>query len=345
MAHAASYTEQVLATPGLVAYYRMNEDPAEIGDSLINAASPGTLDGMWGYLDNNPDTLPLSGEPGPSPADGFGGFEADNNAAYFGGSGADDDEDGDPTNNMADQMDLGAPEELDNENATIALFMRTAVDGNDSRIFTTEPNAVYPFRLVYGTAAPTCDATAMVVVTGSGDGPGFNQQTSGVFFGDDQWHHLVVVRQGDDAFNAKLYLDGTDISEDFVDPCDSHWATGSTARIGARHGEDNFGWGGYQGLLDEFAYWNRALTAEEVLALYEAAVGDVGLVGDYDGSGELDAADLDLQAAAIVAGGPLDPYDLNEDGSVDYDDRLDVGPRAESHLDRRRQPGSGVQQR
>ena len=56
---AASYSDTVLSTDGLVVYYRMNTDPAEIGDSLINEASPGTLDGLWGYEDGNPDTLTI----------------------------------------------------------------------------------------------------------------------------------------------------------------------------------------------------------------------------------------------------------------------------------------------
>ena len=38
-----------------------------------------------------------------------------------------------------------------------------------------------------------------------------------------------------------------------------------------------------------------------------------GLNGDYNGNGNLDAGDLDLQAAAMVAGGPKDPFDLNGD--------------------------------
>ncbi len=98
----------------------------------------------------------------------------------------------------------------------------------------------------------------MVVVTGGDWGPEFSQQSTGAVFGDDQWHHLVVVRNGDDATKAKLFLDGTDITAGLVEPCDSYGMSGDTARIGARHGEDNVGWGGYQGHLDEFAYWNRA---------------------------------------------------------------------------------------
>lgn len=47
-----------------------------------------------------------------------------------------------------------------------------------------------------------------------------------------------------------------------------------------------------------------------------------GLLGDYNGNGSLDAGDLDLQATAMVNGGPAGTYDLNSDGSVNYADRL-----------------------
>ncbi len=47
-----------------------------------------------------------------------------------------------------------------------------------------------------------------------------------------------------------------------------------------------------------------------------------GLTGDYNGNGELDAEDLDLQAVAIAGG--LDPpeFDLTGDGAVNGDDRI-----------------------
>ncbi len=45
-----------------------------------------------------------------------------------------------------------------------------------------------------------------------------------------------------------------------------------------------------------------------------------GPIGDYNNSGDLDAGDLNLQAAAIVANGPL-TYDLNGDNAVDFADR------------------------
>ena len=49
--------------------------------------------------------------------------------------------------------------------------------------------------------------------------------------------------------------------------------------------------------------------------------GGAGLLGDYDGNGELGEPDLNLQAIQIVAD-PGDPaYDLNSDGKVDFADR------------------------
>ena len=50
-------------------------------------------------------------------------------------------------------------------------------------------------------------------------------------------------------------------------------------------------------------------------------LGNVGIPGDYNNNQQLDAGDLDLQAAAMVAGGPKDPYDLNGDNAVDFADR------------------------
>jgi hypothetical protein len=48
-----------------------------------------------------------------------------------------------------------------------------------------------------------------------------------------------------------------------------------------------------------------------------------GLLGDYDGSGTLDAADLDLQAEEMVKGPEADlRFDLNGDAKVDFADRL-----------------------
>ncbi len=47
-----------------------------------------------------------------------------------------------------------------------------------------------------------------------------------------------------------------------------------------------------------------------------------GLTGDYNSNGELDAGDLDLQAAAIAGGQDPPGFDLTGDGAVNGDDRI-----------------------
>lgn len=44
--------------------------------------------------------------------------------------------------------------------------------------------------------------------------------------------------------------------------------------------------------------------------------------GDFDQNGQIDAVDADLLGAAERSGGPLDPFDLNADGKVDFHDRV-----------------------
>ncbi|MCA9200956.1 MAG: PEP-CTERM sorting domain-containing protein, partial [Planctomycetales bacterium] len=74
----------------------------------------------------------------------------------------------------------------------------------------------------------------------------------------------------------------------------------------------------FVGRMDEFYLFTRAITAEEVQTLY--GLEDPFTPGDYNQNGVLDAADLNLQAAEI--GGNNAAFDLNSDGSVDFDDRL-----------------------
>jgi hypothetical protein len=49
-------------------------------------------------------------------------------------------------------------------------------------------------------------------------------------------------------------------------------------------------------------------------------VPESGIVGDFNGNGQLDAGDLDEMAGGIATNDPQ--YDLNNDGNTNYDDRL-----------------------
>ena len=71
------------------------------------------------------------------------------------------------------------------------------------------------------------------------------------------------------------------------------------------------------GLFDAGNDWWWAIDNIEI-----TGTGQVGILGDYDHSGALDVADLDLQAEAIAGGQHPKEFDLNNDDLVDYQDRL-----------------------
>ncbi|MCA9150762.1 MAG: hypothetical protein KDA92_15735, partial [Planctomycetales bacterium] len=82
----------------------------------------------------------------------------------------------------------------------------------------------------------------------------------------------------------------------------------------------------FQGSFDEFRIYDYALNLNQILGNIGAGPNVVnvggGLAGDYNGDGQLDASDLDLQAAAIASPTPdLNRFDENNDGVVSLDDR------------------------
>jgi len=80
--------------------------------------------------------------------------------------------------------------------------------------------------------------------------------------------------------------------------------------------------GAMQFILDLPANGSATLTFDYVGgSLSNAAIGGPTTPGDYNANGELDAGDLDLQAAEIVAQPGDLAFDLNNDGVVDFKDR------------------------
>lgn len=88
---------------------------------------------------------------------------------------------------------------------------------------------------------------------------------SGVSVADDQWHHLVVTVDRDDPEGCKFYLDGT--LRKSLDPTTHRFVINnfSPLTIGSS----------FRGNIDEPALFNRALTAAEISAIYQA--GEDGL--------------------------------------------------------------------
>ena len=129
---------------------------------------------------------------------------------------------------------------------------------------------------------------------------------------------------GDNAEDAQIYVDGVDVSDTATATGDSYGASDVTARIASRHGWNNRGWGSYAGNLDEFAYWNRALSAAEVATIWNAAGGDGGTVlGDVNLDGIVNGLDVDPFVDVLLNGPFQGGADMNADGVVNG---LDVDP-------------------
>ncbi|MCZ6581853.1 MAG: LamG domain-containing protein [Thaumarchaeota archaeon] len=93
-------------------------------------------------------------------------------------------------------------------------------------------------------------------------------------YDDDQWHHVVAVRDGANA--CKLYIDGlwnytqSSTGSSNVDTIDDKWLIGFNGNNGAT-GEH------YDGAIDDIIHWNdRALSAADVTALYNTNFGNSG---------------------------------------------------------------------
>ena len=81
----------------------------------------------------------------------------------------------------------------------------------------------------------------------------------------------------------------------------------------------------FSGLMDDVSIWNEALSVEDIMALHAGSASPLTLRGggidaDFDGSGSLDLADINLLASEIRAGTDDLSFDLNSDSRVDLED-------------------------
>jgi parallel beta-helix repeat protein len=91
----------------------------------------------------------------------------------------------------------------------------------------------------------------------------YQATSSNAFSGPDVWHHITVVRNG---ANANIFVDGvneTGATESHINP-DS--ASAYDFLIGY-YGSSTYD---FNGTIDEVLVWNKTLTSDEVLALYNA---------------------------------------------------------------------------
>ena len=137
-------------------------------------------------------------------------------------------------------------------------------------------------------------------------------------YDDGAWHHLVATADRDEAI--RMFVDGNLVAEDLFSSGDVS-SPGMDLQIGQLAGGTPF-----DGMMDEFALYDSALTVEQIQAHYRAAFTDDGggIEGDLDGDGFVGSSDLDLVRAnwgTAVSG--EENGDANGDGTVNSAD-LDV---------------------
>ena len=124
----------------------------------------------------------------------------------------------------------------------------------------------------------------------------------------DVWMHHAVVKQA----ATLTYLRNGEVINTGRVTRDMLSADPLPFAMGGQNGQET--WKGY---LSDVRLFDHALTSGEI-----GDLSGTGLKGDYNRNGSLDAADLDLQAAAIVSGANPATFDLNSDSQVNLADRL-----------------------
>ncbi|MEZ6116271.1 MAG: LamG-like jellyroll fold domain-containing protein [Pirellulaceae bacterium] len=141
---------------------------------------------------------------------------------------------------------------------------------------------------------------------------------------DGEWHHVVGQREGTE---LRVYIDGEFAAEN-LDVPDGYDLSGTSqlpAYIGvgadAASGDlEKF----FQGWIDEVAVWNEALTEDDILTVMSGDLSkwltNTGVLGDFDGNGVLDVADINALTVESAAGTNNASFDITNDSLVNTAD-------------------------
>ena len=130
------------------------------------------------------------------------------------------------------------------------------------------------------------------------------------------WTHIAVTM--DEEGEVVHYIDGEVSGEGFVDREATFLIDeDQNLFIGSRlDGTTNM-----HGQLDDVAIFNEALSEDQISTIMGGDFSDFGvgggLIGDFDNSGALDVADIDMLAAAVRDNSQDGKFDLNSDSNID----------------------------
>ncbi|MCP4190759.1 MAG: PEP-CTERM sorting domain-containing protein [Planctomycetaceae bacterium] len=316
--------EAAIKSLGPTYFYQLNEPDAEGGvhDTMGNAA-PGSYNGDYD------DGFPEAGCEGPlftnEGLDGDDEFEYEEVAIPgVGGEG-----NLAHCSNNEGHIILGPSENYGASAMTVSLFFRADFAQGGDRLFTN--NLIDEETSFQVNVANE----GLVIAVNPNEAGEFAERT--LFTIDDAlpdralikaeygWFHVVASTSGapdERAENIQVWINGEERTDNLMI---TEWGWGvntDDAKIGGRHA-DPLATTTHSGAQDEVAIWlDRVLTEDEVQTIWNAAQGNFtpSNPGDFNGDSVLDAADIDLLTAEIVAGNNSAEFDLNADNLVNVAD-------------------------
>ena len=162
-----------------------------------------------------------------------------------------------------------SPYSLDQKVLTVTgwyKFKDISGDGYDSRPFVMESDN---YNISYGTRVEEVNGVTLLdngewYLRGT---PGWSD-TSGpvIALDDDQWHHFALVYNANEGY-AKYYYDGE--LQDFVES-DPGYGLSETTYINLGDYRSGNGGRNFDGYLDDFAFFDIALNADQIKALHDS---------------------------------------------------------------------------
>ena len=195
----------------------------------------------------------------------------------------------------SDQITLPANAALNSPRGAIVFWMRSlgAAGSGDG------PGVLFDRRV--GSAAPAVPANGALILQeldgritfqAFSNGPVANSIASDASTADDRWHHIAVVYDQSPLGSVAVYVDGA-LQASANNARGWSWPANQQIELGRSH-EAEFR--KYGGLLDDFRLYNRALSADEVVEIYN---GDGGVPPSEIGT-NIEAEMLGVNASAFI---------------------------------------------
>ncbi len=146
------------------------------------------------------------------------------------------------------------------------------------------------------------------VITADGN---INLPQGFAYLEDEVWTHLAFRGNGEE---YEVIIAGQSGEGPLIDYDGSTLLENDTIYIG-RQGTETWG-----GRLDDFRVYSQALSDEEIQEIMTDGGGG-GEPGDFNNDGVLDASDIDLLTAVVIAASNDLAFDLDKNNLVDQEDR------------------------